>query len=117
MSRLSIPGAAVIGIAFALACGARAQPLGGPRAATPPPAVVAPPVPAFKIGGVVADRTGARLGPIESLGEADRGAMVVIRIDGKLVSVPQGTLALKPGGGAVSAQTKAQILAAAKAPR
>ncbi len=116
MSRLSIPGAAVIGIAFALACGARAQPLGGPRAATPPPAVVAPPVPAFKIGGVVTDRTGARLGPIESLGEADRGAMVVIRIDGKLVSVPQGTLALKPGG-AVSAQTKAQILAAASAPR
>ncbi|MBA3812451.1 MAG: hypothetical protein H0X27_12560, partial [Caulobacteraceae bacterium] len=65
---------------------------------------------------VVTDRAGAPLGPIESLGEAAAGAMVVIRIDGKLVGVPQGTLALRPGGGAVSAQTKAQILAAAQAP-
>jgi hypothetical protein len=78
--------------------------------------VIAPAAPAFKIGAIVTDRTGARLGPIQNLAEAARGPMVVISIDGKLVSVPQSTLTLK-GGGAVSSQTKAEIAAAAGVPR
>ncbi len=95
--------------AFALAFGVHAQP--APRLAP----IVAP-APAFKVGAVVTDRTGARLGPIQSLAEAARRAMIVIEIEGKLVSVPQSTL--KPnGGGAVSSQTKAEIMAAAGAPR
>ncbi|MGI9168880.1 MAG: hypothetical protein ACR2FH_01710 [Caulobacteraceae bacterium] len=95
--------------AFALAFGAHAQP-------APAPAPIVAPAPHFKVGAMVTDRTGARLGPIQSLAEAARGAMIVIEIDGKLVSVPQSTLKAK-GGGAVSSQTKAEILAAAGAPR
>ena len=40
--------------------------------------------------------------------------MVVVRIDGKLVTLPQATLRME-GERIVSAQTKAQILAAAGA--
>jgi hypothetical protein len=94
---------------FALAFAVQAQP-----ASVPAPIVA--PAPAFKVGAVVSDRTGARLGPIQSLAEASRGAMIVIEIDGKLVSVPQSTLRPK-GGGAVSSQTKAEIMTAAGAPR
>lgn len=79
-------------------------------------AVTAPPAPAFKVGAVVTDRTGARLGPIQSVTEADRGPMVIIEIDGKLISVPQSTLTLKDEG-AVSSQTKAEIVTAAGARR
>jgi lipoprotein-anchoring transpeptidase ErfK/SrfK len=92
-----------------------AQPAAAPSAPTPPPAVIAPPAPAFKVGALVTDRTGARLGPIKSLAEGTRGPMVVIEIDGKLISVPQATLTLR-GEGAASAQTKAEIIAAAAAP-
>jgi hypothetical protein len=104
--------------ALSLAAGAAsAQP---PTQAPPagplsPPAEIAPAAPAFKKGAVVVDRAGAKLGPIKSLTEAPRGPMVVIEIDGKLVSVPQATLSLKSDG-VVSSQTKAQILAAAGAP-
>lgn len=100
--------ATILGVAGA----AEARQAGQPPT---PPIVIAPPAPAFKIGAVVVDRTGARLGPIQSVTEAVRGPMVVIAIDGKLVGVPQSTLTLK-GVGAVSSQTKAEILAAAAAP-
>ncbi len=57
-----------------------------------------------------------RLGPIQTVVDSNRGPMVVIEIDGKLISTPQSSLTLK-GEGAVSSQTKAQIIAAAGAPR
>lgn len=101
---------------LALARGAEAQPTTESSIAAPPPATIAPPAPAFKAGGIVTDRTGARLGPIQSTAEAERGLMIVIKIDGKLVSVPQSTLKLK-GENAVSSQTKAEIMAAAHALR
>jgi hypothetical protein len=77
--------------------------------------VIAPAAPAFKVGAIVTDRTGARLGPIQRLTEAPRGPMVVIAMDGKLVSIPQSTLTPK-GEAVVSSQTKAEIVAAAGAP-
>jgi hypothetical protein len=83
-----------------------------------PSGAVLAPAPAFKAGAMVVDRNGVRLGPVESLAEtgATAVAMVVIKIDGKLVSVPQSTLAPK-GANVVSTQSKAEILAAAGAPR
>lgn len=88
------------------------------RSPSSPSGVVLAPAPAFKAGAMVVDRNGVRLGPVESLAEtrATPVAMVVIKIDGKLVSVPQSTLALK-GANVVSTQSKAEILAVAGAPR
>ncbi len=83
----------------------------------PPPTAVEPaPAPAFKAGSVVVDRDGTAIGAIKTLTESSRGPMVVVEIDGKLVSVPQSTLRLQ-GDRALSSQTKAQMLAAAGAPR
>lgn len=48
--------------------------------------------PRLQVGEIVKDRTGAQLGSIESVADAERGPMVVIKIDGKLSSVPQSTL-------------------------
>ena len=88
-------------------------PAAGPES---PPSEIAPAAPGFKVGTVVTDRTGARLGPVASLTEAPTGAMVVIEIDAKMVSVPAETLTQR-GEAVVSRQTKAEILAAAGAPR
>jgi hypothetical protein len=77
---------------------------------------IAPAAPAFKFGAMVTDRTGRPLGAIESLAESERGAMIVIKIDDKLVSVPQSTLKLN-GERVVSSQSKAEIMAAANVPR
>jgi hypothetical protein len=82
----------------------------------PPAAVEVPPPPAFKAGASVVDRNGGAIGRIKALAESDKGPMVVLEIDSKLVSVPQSSLKLQ-GEVAVSAQTKAQILATANAPR
>jgi hypothetical protein len=114
-----IPFQLILAAAVTAASVAYAQP--PPPTAPPvgpmsPPAAIAPAAPAFKVGAVVTDRTGARVGTIQSLGDAPRGPMVVIAIDGKLVSVPQSTLTLKDDG-VVSLQTKAEILAATGAPR
>ena len=77
-----------------------------------PPASDKAPAPAFRAGAKVSDSTGAQIGVIQSIAEASTGSMVVLNIDGKLVSVPQGTLS--PFGETVkSSQTKAQILSAA----
>jgi hypothetical protein len=77
-----------------------------------PPATSSEPAPAFRAGAKVSDSSGADIGVIQSIAEASTGAMVVLKVDGKLVSVPQGTLS--PFGENVkSSQTKAQILAAA----
>lgn len=103
----------------ATAGGAQAQtPPPTPPAAGPdsPPSAIAPAAPGFKVGTVVTDRTGARLGPVASLTEASAGPMVVIEIDAKMVSVPADTLSQR-GEAVVSRQTKAEILAAAGAPR
>ena len=105
--------AAVLGAASMPRAQAGIPPRSGPE---PSPPVVAPAPPAFKAGAIVTDRNGARLGPIQSLALAPSGPLVVIRIDGKLVSVPQSTLTLE-NGSAVSSQTKAEILTAAGAPR
>lgn len=81
-----------------------------------PPVVSVAPAPAFKAGDPVTDAVGAVVGPIATLTESDRGAIVVISIDSKLIGVPQSTLKLQ-GEKVVSSQTKAQMLAAAGAPR
>jgi hypothetical protein len=116
MSRVSIclAIAATVGLAGPV-CAQPAAPSGRRAGPKSPPAMIARAAPALKIGAIVTDRTGARLGPIQSLTEAARGPMAVILLDGKLVSVPQSTLTLK-GEGAVSSQTKAEIFAAAGAP-
>ena len=99
---------------FAMMGGAHAQ---DRPAATPPASVVEkPPAPAFKANMSVLDRTGADVGRIETLAESAARAMVVINIDGKLVSVPQDTLTLD-GQVVRSRQSKAEMLAAAGAPR
>lgn len=105
----------VIVATLALPCSAEAQPTSGSSTAAPRRAAIAPPAPAFKVGGIVIDRTGAQLGSIESVADAERGPMVVIKIDGKLISVPQSTLTLN-GENVVSSQTKAEIMSAARAP-
>lgn len=77
-----------------------------------PPVASAEPAPAFRAGAKVSDSSGADIGVIQSIAESSTGAMIVLKVDGKLVSVPQGTLA--PFGENVkSSQTKAEILAAA----
>ena len=114
--RLLIAAAAVAAAALAPSL-ALAQPAvtPSPSPAPPPRAVEPAPAPAFKAGDVVVDRTGTLIGAIKTLTESDRGPMVVVEIDGKLVSVPSNTLKLQ-GGQAMSSQTKAQMLAAANAP-
>lgn len=79
------------------------------------PSSVTPPAPAFKSGDAVADRDGVALGSVQTLVESPAGPMLVVNIDGKLVSLPQTTLKMQ-GAAIVSSQTKAQILAAAGAP-
>lgn len=80
-----------------------------------PPASSSAPAPAFRAGAKVSDSSGAQIGVIQSIAEASTGAMVVLNVDGKLVSVPQGTLS--PFGDNVkSSQTKAEILAAVPKP-
>ena len=57
------------------------------------------------------------IGAIEGVAEGQRDEMfVVVKIDGKLVSIPESTLRLAAGG-VVSSQTKAEVLAAAGVPR
>jgi hypothetical protein len=100
--------AGMIGIASAAPC----QPVGS--ASTRPKVVTS--VTALKKGAAVTDRTGALLGPIQALSDGPGGAMVVIEIDGKLVSVPAATLTAKGAFAAMSSQTKSEIVAAAGAP-
>jgi hypothetical protein len=91
-----------------------AAPLAPPMAGAPASSVT-PPAPAFKAGDPVADRTGAVVGDIQALVESPAGPMVVVRIDGKMVSLTQSTLKMD-GERIVSSQTKDQMLAAAGAP-
>lgn len=110
---------AVLAIAAAsFACAPEARTSGDDLPADPPGAAAvtpAPPPPAFKAGTAVSDSTGATVGTVASVVEGERGLMVVVDIDGKLVSVPQETLTLA-GERAVSSQTRSQMLAAAGAP-
>jgi hypothetical protein len=85
-----------------------------PPSAGAAPSSVTPPAPAFRAGDAVFDRDGAAVGQVLTLTESPAGPMVVVRIDGKMVTVPQSTLRME-GQRIVSAQTKAQILAAAGA--
>lgn len=112
-----IPLAAAAIPATALAQAASEAP---PPALTPPPATTtsAALAPAFEAGAEVRDRNGVLLGEIASVAPAADGkVMVVVAIDGKLVGVPETSLTLSSGGGAVSRQTKAEVLAAAGASR
>lgn len=115
--------ATVIALAGSGQALAQARPTASPQ--TPPvapaalapgeaPSSVTPPAPAFKSGDAVADSAGAALGAVQALVESPAGPMVVVNIDGKLVSLPQATLKMQ-GNAIVSTQTKAQILAAAGA--
>jgi len=63
-------------------------------------------------GMPVVDRSGVTVGLIAAIADSDRGSMVVVKVDGKLVSIPQSTLTLD-GAVVRSSQTKQQILAAA----
>ena len=90
-----------------------------PMAAPPAgaaPSSVTPPAPAIRAGEAVIDRSGAEVGRIQTLIESPAGPMVVVQIDGKMVSLPQRTLRLQ-GETVVSSQSKAEMLAAAGAPR
>jgi hypothetical protein len=86
-----------------------------PPAAGAAPSTVTPAAPAFKAGDGVTDRDGNAVGAVQTLTETPAGPMVVVRIDGKMVSLPQATLKIE-GNTIVSSQTKAQMLAAAGAP-
>jgi hypothetical protein len=105
-------------MATALSTTVAAQPANPPPARVLPNAPVreAPPAPAFKAGDPVIDSAGQVVGPIKTVTEGVNGALVVIEIDSKLVGVPQSTLKMD-GARVVSSQTKAQMLAAADAPR
>ena len=80
----------------------------------PPGSVPMPRAPVFRPGTVVSDRTGARVGVVESLAETRSGLNVVIEIDGKLIGVPPSTLLLR-NHSAVSLQTREEILSTAGA--
>ncbi len=60
------------------------------------------------------DRSGAVVGMITPVADREGGSMVVAKIDGKLVSIPQASLIID-GKIALNSQTKARILAAAAA--
>ena len=111
---------AVLAIAAAsFACAPEAQTPRDDLPAEPPAgaatSTLTPPAPAFKAGAAVSDSTGATVGTVASVIEGESGLLVVVKIDGKLVSVPQETLTLA-GERAVSSQTRSQMLAAAGAP-
>jgi hypothetical protein len=107
-----MPAFALIAVAVSLFAAGPA-----PRPAPAAPPVAKPAAPAFKPGMAVLDRTGAQVGLIETVAETPGGLNVVVKIDGKLVGLAPATLKLREGGGAVSSQTKQEMLAAAGAPR
>lgn len=117
-----IQGLAILAATLSLASCGQPPPPASPQAApltpqlpaTTPPAK--PPVPAFKPGMVVTDRTGAKVGVVQTVTETPGGLNVVIEIEGKLVGVLPATLQIR-GEGAVSSQTREEILATAGAPR
>ena len=65
-------------------------------------------------GMTLVDQSGVAVGVIAAVADSERGPMVVVKVDGKLVSIPQSTLTLD-GTIVRSSQTKAQILAATAA--
>ncbi len=85
--------------------------------AAPTPAIAVAPQSAprpLTQGMPVFDKAGERVGEIAAVADSARGAMVVVKIDGKLVTVPQASLVLD-GNVVRSAQAKAQIISAAAA--
>jgi hypothetical protein len=79
-------------------------------------AVAKPPAPGIKPGMPVVGPSGERIGDVQSLAETPGGLNVVVKIDGKLVGAPASALQLN-GSTVVSAQSKAQLLAAGGAPQ
>ena len=77
-------------------------------------AVPKPPAPAFRPGMAVVDTTGASIGVVQTMTEAQTGTMVVVKIEGTLVAIPASQLRLE-GANVVSAQTKSQIVTSAAA--
>lgn len=89
-----------------------AEPAAPPAAATPGPSASAAPL---KEGMAVKDASGAPVGTIAQLGKTSDGqAAAMLDIDGKKVGVLASSLTVS-GAEAVSAATKAQLLAAAAA--
>ena len=64
----------------------------------------------------VTDRHGVAMGQVKGMTETERGAIVILEIEGRLICVPQATLAIE-GDRARSAQTRSQILNVAGALR
>ena len=128
MSRNRLAPMVVALVTLAGASQARCQaPQPAERSAqTPPAAPIAPPAagaavssvspaaPAFKAGDPVFDSRGTFVGDIHALVESPAGPLVVVRIDGKMVSLSQATLEMN-GERIASSQTKDQMLAAAGA--
>lgn len=112
-SRILPSGLAIPIIATALAAQAAPPPV-SPGGSPPPP--TASPALAVEAGDAVFDRTGQPVGQVQSLVETPAGPMVVARIDGKMISLPQSTLK-KEDGRLISSQSKTQMIDAAGAPR
>ncbi len=107
---------AAVAASFAVAANAQEA----PAEATTPPAAESAATPssattgtAFEAGATVTDATGADVGVIQGVSEGDTGPVVVLQIDGALYGVPASNLT-SSGGDTVSAQTKAEIKAAAQ---
>jgi hypothetical protein len=106
-----------LAVALPPACGSAAD-LGAQASSGTPSEAALPSTaaPAVKAGMAVVDRTGVQVGAIESVAESPQGPIVVAKIDGKLVGLRPATLRLD-GERAVSSQSKAEMVAAAGAPR
>jgi hypothetical protein len=95
--------------------------------AAAPPAAGAPPATApgaaaatgLKSGMVVKDQAGAMIGTISQLGQTPDGqAAAMLNVDGQQIGILASSLTVDPSGAAAtSAYTKAQLLAAAAAPK
>jgi hypothetical protein len=115
LSRRFSPAFVII-LALAGASQAQCQAPPAEQSPQPPPASAsALPAPAIKAGDTLTDRDGVAVGDVQALVESPAGPLVVVRIDGKMVSLAQSTLRME-GDRIVSAQTRDQMLAAAGAP-
>jgi hypothetical protein len=105
----------VASVAFDAKAQVAAPPVREPIPNAHPSAAVNPPTTAgLKVGMPVRDPTGSVIGTISQVGVTAGGRpMAVLQIDGRPVSVRAANLSVAPKGGqAVSALTKAQLLAA-----
>jgi hypothetical protein len=102
-----------IAVAFAILYGeaaiAQASPNVPPTLApnTPAPAA-APPLPGFRPGMTVLDRTGSSVGVVKGIAHSTTGPTVIVKIGGRLVGLQQSTL--RRGEVVLSSQSRAEML-------